>query len=239
MTTKIIAHRGYSHKYPENTLTAFRAALDYGSDAIELDIHMTADGHLVVHHDYYLGNPDNGEGPIYKKDLAYIKSLTIGGTETIPTLKEVFELVGNKMHYELDLKGFTGEFLQKVIELVKRFDLANYVEFTSSTVYNLTKLKQLQPGFQTGTFAAPFPDWMDKELGQMLLINSAKLGGINVLHCPLDMINKQLVEAAHKEGLLVHTADCNTYEALQKALKLGVDQLSTNMLELALEVRGK
>jgi glycerophosphoryl diester phosphodiesterase len=239
MATKIIAHRGYSDKYPENTLTAFKAALDHGSDAIELDVHMTSDGQLVVHHDYYLGNPDNGEGLIFEKDLAHIKGLKIGDNETIPTLEEVFKLVGDKIQYELELKGFTNEFLQKVVDLVKRFDLAGNIEFTSPTVYNLTKLKQLEPSFKTGTFAAPFPGWMDKELGQTLLINGAKLGGINVLHCPLDMIDEQLVASAHDSDLLVHAADCNTEETLQKAFTLGVDQLSTNMLELALEARSK
>lgn len=239
MTTKIIAHRGYSDKYPENTLTAFKAALDCGSDAIELDVHMTADGRLVVHHDYYLGSPDNGDGLIFTRDLAYIKSLRIGEAETIPALEEVFELVGDKMKYELELKGFTDEFLQKVIELVKRFNLVGNIEFTSPTVYNLTKIKELEPNAKTGTFAAPYPGWMDKGLGQTLLINGAKLGNINVLHCPLDMIDEQLIEAAHKENLLVHAADCNTQETLQKALDLGVDQPSTNMLELALEVRGE
>lgn len=239
MATKIIAHRGYSDKYPENTLTAFKAALDRGSNAIELDVHMTADGQLVVHHDYYLGHPDNGEGLIFTKDLAYIKGLKIGETETIPTLEEVFQLVGNKMQYELELKGFTDEFLQKVVEMVKRFNLAGNVEFTSPTVYNLTKLKELEPSTKTGTFASPFPGWMDKGLGQTLLINGAKLGSINVLHCQLDMIDEQLIEAAHKESLLVHAADCNTQETLQTAFGFGVDQLSTNMLELALEVRGK
>lgn len=237
MITKIIAHRGYSDRYPENTLAAFKAALDHGSDAIELDVHMASDGQLVVHHDYYLGNPDNGEGLVFTKDLAYIKGLKIGETETIPTLEEVFELVGGKMQYELELKGFTEDFLQKVVELVKRFDLAGNIEFTSPTVYSLTKLKELEPSFKTGTFAAPFPGWMDKGLGQTLLINGGKLGSINVLHCPLDMIDEQLITSAHNAGLLIHAADCNTEETLQKAFALGVDQLSTNTLELALEAR--
>lgn len=239
MATKIIAHRGYSDKYPENTLTAFKAALEQGSDAIELDAHLTADGQLVVHHDYYLGNPDNGEGLILKKDLTYIKGLKIGDTETIPTLQEVFELVGDKMQYELELKGFTEEFLQKVIDLVKQHNLLQNIEFTSPNTYNLTKLKTLEAGAKTGTFAAPFPGWMDKELGQTLLINNAKLGGISVLHCPLDIIDEQLITSAHTDGLLVHAADCNTEDTLQKAFLLGVDQLSTNMLELALKVRGQ
>jgi len=63
-TIKIIAHRGDTTRFPENTLEAFVAALSGGADGIELDVHMTADGELIVHHDYYLGNPDNGHGII-------------------------------------------------------------------------------------------------------------------------------------------------------------------------------
>lgn len=237
MATKIIAHRGYSDKYPENTLTAFRAALELGSDAIELDVHLTADGQLVVHHDYYLGSPDNGEGLIFKKGLPYIKSLKIGANDVIPRLEEVFELVGDKMQYELELKGFTETFLQKVIDLAKQCNVIQSIEFTSPNSYNLTKIRGLEPGIKTGIFATPFPEWMDAELGQTLLISNAKLGGIKVLHCPLDMLDEKLIKMAHTQDLLVHAADCNTEETLHEAFSLGVDQLSTNMVELALKVR--
>jgi len=237
MAVKIIAHRGYSGKYPENTLMAFEAALDYGADAIELDVHMTRDGHLVVHHDYYLGNPDNGEGLIFERDLTYIKSLRIGNADSIPTLDEVFKLVGNKARYELELKGFSDEFLRKVVEKARHYNLSEHIEFTSPTAYNLTRLIEIDPNVVTGTFAGPFPEWMDKGLGQTLLINGAKLGNIKVLHCPLEMIDASLIERSRANKLLVHAADCNTKDALQKAFSLGVDQLSTNMLELALEVR--
>lgn len=237
MMTKIIAHRGYSAKYPENTLTAFKAALDSKSDGIELDVHFTSDGQLIVHHDYYLGNPDASQSTVFKKDSAYIKSLKVGATEHIPTLQQVFTLIGDKMQYELELKGFTEEFLQKVIALANDFGLTNKIEFTSPITYNLSRLKQLRPSLKTGMFATPFPDWMDKELGQTLLINNAKLGGIKVLHCPLQMIDQDLITLAHAEKLLVHAADCNTPEAFQKAFTLGVDQLSTNRPELAVAFR--
>ncbi|EDK72333.1 glycerophosphoryl diester phosphodiesterase [candidate division TM7 genomosp. GTL1] len=233
---KIIAHRGYHKNHPENTLAAFQEALQKGADAIELDAHETKDGQLVVHHDYYLGNPDNGEELIVQRDAAYIRGLRIDDTEKIPLLNDVFELIGNKMQYELELKGFTDRFLLSVIEIVKRFDLFESIEFTSPTVYILTRLKELEPGFKTGFFATPFPGWMDKELGQTILINNALLGRIGVLHCPLEMIDDELLVSAHKHGLKVHAADCNTEEELRKAFELGVDQLSTDELELAVSI---
>jgi len=237
MQTKLIAHRGYSEKYPENTLTAFRAAKDLKADGIELDVHLTMDGKLVVHHDYYLGSPDNGEGLIFKKDLAYIQGLNIGDDEKIPTLEEVFDLIGDSMHYELELKGFTEDFLQKVIALVTDFGLVNNIEFTSPNSYNLSRIKEMEPTFTTGVFLSPYPAWMDAELGRTLAINNALLGKANVLHCPLEILTENFVAAAHDENLKVHAADCNTEEDLRTAIDQVVDQLSTNKLELALAIR--
>lgn len=237
MKTKLIAHRGDTKDHPENTLSAFRAALENGADAIELDVHLTNDGELIVHHDYYLGNPDNGEGKIYEKDSSYIKSLQIGENEKIPTLEEVFKLIGDKLNYEIELKGFTEEFLIAVITLVKKHNLASVIEFTSPNVYNLTRLKSLESVFKTGTFVNPLPDWMDKRLGQTLAINNALLGAINVLHCPLALIDAEFVQVAHSYGLLVHAADCDTKEDLHAAFDISVDQLSTNELALALSLR--
>ncbi len=237
MQPKLIAHRGNTKNHPENTLSAFQAALESGADAIELDIHMTSDGELIVHHDYYLGSPDNGEGRIFERDLLYIQSLKIGETEKIPTLAEAFEVIGKKLRYEIELKGFSEELLLKTINLVKEYDLTGFIEFTSPHVYMLSSLKALEPSLKTGTFIPPLPGWMDKKLGQILAISNARLGGIDVLHCPLEMIDREFIREAHENHLIVHAADCDTKENLQVAFNMGVDQVSTNEIELALELR--
>lgn len=237
MKTKIIAHRGDTRHNPENTLSAFQAALDNGVDAVELDVHMTSDGELIVHHDYYLGSPDNGEGKICEKELDYIQSLRNSGTEKIPTLEEVFALIGDKLQYEIELKGFGEEFLVKIIALVKKYDLGRIIEFTSPHSYSLSRLKILEPGFKTGMFVIPPPDWMDVQLCRTLAINNALLGNVDVLHCPLSVIDKEFVRAAHDAGLLMHAADCDTDRDLRAAFAMGVDQLSTNELGLALQRR--
>lgn len=126
------------------------------------------------------------------KDLAYVKSLTIGEDEKIPTPQEVFELVGTSMHYELELKGFTVAF-QKVIALVKQYQLVEYIEFTSPHAYTLPKLKELEPKFKAGVFLAPFPGWMDPELGRTFVVNNVLLSKTDVLHRPLGIFNKDLI----------------------------------------------
>jgi glycerophosphoryl diester phosphodiesterase len=237
MSVKLIAHRGYSDLHPENTLSAFKAAQEFGADAIELDVHLTRDGHLVVHHDYYLGNPDNGEGLIFEKDLAYLETLNIKPDEKIPTLEAVFKTIGDSMQYELELKGFTEEFLQKVVDLANKYGLAQSIEFTSPVPYVSSWLKDKYPTFKIGIFLAPYPEWMDDELGRTLAIHTGLLARADVLHCPQSIVDEKLIALAHNNGLKVHAADCNTKAEIEVMTAAGVDQLSTNKLELALAVR--
>ena len=125
----------------------------------------------------------------------------------------------------------------KIIALVKKYDFERVIEFTSPHSYNLSRLKVLEPNLKTGMFVTPPPDWMDTQLCQTLAINNARLGNVDVLHCPLSVIDKEFVRAAHDASLLIHAADCDTDEDIQVALVAGVDQFSTNKLGLALEVR--
>ena len=74
------------------------------------------------------------------------------------------------------------------------------------------------------------------KLGRTLAINNALLGKANVLHCPLGILDDIFITAAHDQNLKVHAADCNTEEDLLIALNIGVDQLSTDTLELVIKV---
>lgn len=105
----IIAHRGASREAPENTLAAFARALALGADGIELDVHKTVDGSVVVHHDPV---PKPGEGsaagtvrPLALSTLAEIRQLRVDGREPIPTLLEVLDFVRGRMTVYCELKG--------------------------------------------------------------------------------------------------------------------------------------
>lgn len=244
MRTKIIAHRGYSKKYPENTLISFRKAKELLTDGIELDVHMTADGELVIHHDYYLKKISPERGLIFEQSFKKIEALDAGSWfnvvfrgERIPTLRQVFDEVGRDMHYEIELKGFTLDFMNKVISVVEKYNLLDNVEFTSPHTPLLFRLKSLCPEAKIGLFVNPFPSWINKELGHILLLNNLKLGMFNVAHCPLSIIDSTLVDLLKNNSILIHAADCNSKEDLKNAYQLGVDQLSTDNLETAIKLR--
>jgi len=201
MKTNIIAHRGYSQKYPENTLISFQKAKGLHADGVELDVHLTADSKLIVYHDYYLGKTGKRKDLIFNQSFEEIKRFDAGNHfnkafkgEKIPTLQQVFDAIGQKMHYEIEMKGFTIEFMNHVISLVKEYNLSDNVEFTSPQVTFLFRLKSLYPEAKIGLFVTPFASWMDKELGYTLLLNNLKLGMFSVAHCPLAMIDSALKE---------------------------------------------
>lgn len=240
MSIKIIAHRGDSEYYPENTMSSFNSAFEKKADAIELDVHFSTDNKLLVHHDYYLGRTNNGLGVIYEKDSSYLKTLDAGSWfssdfkyERIPFLEEIFDEFGNKILYEIEIKGFTADFLKALLLKVREFDLLNNIEFTSGPNYLISTLKAMEPNAKTGIFLAPFPNWMKNELGEKIIIENMHLGNINVAHCPLEILRPEFIHNLHKHNFLVHAANCDTIEDINKTKSLGIDQLSTNKLDLA------
>src|SRR6266699_2476166 len=107
-----VAHRGGSRLAPENTLAAFRNALTLPIDALELDVHMSRDGHAVVIHDNTVDKRTNGHGNILDLDFAYLRSLNAaahfpGGwpePQQIPTLREVLDLARGHVQVYIEIK---------------------------------------------------------------------------------------------------------------------------------------
>ncbi|MDP9352330.1 MAG: hypothetical protein M3P51_12410 [Chloroflexota bacterium] len=241
---KVTARAGFGGAYPENTQLAFRRALEAGADRIELDVHRSTDGRLVVHHYYNLGHTNDGEGLVFERDSAYLRSLDAGSWfspdfrgERIPFLEEVLEAFGDSIEYEVDLKGLSIEFLDAVLNLIRGYGLIDRVEFTSALPFLLARLKEMQPDATIGSFVRPFPEWMSLDLGQAITKGHLLLGRVDVAHCPLGIMTQEYVRDLQASGIRVHASNADTEQELRAAFELGVDQLSTNSLRLALSVR--
>jgi|GEM_PF-112936 len=143
----VIAHRGASGDYPENTLLSFAKAFEAGPVCIELDVRRTRDDSLVVIHDEMVDRTTNGRGRVAEMTFDQISSLSAGypdkfggryGNERIPTLFEVLQLASDKAGVYIDLKN-TPE--APVLEAVKRAGMLDRAVFLS---YNATKLGRLK-----------------------------------------------------------------------------------------------
>lgn len=154
--TIAIAHRGFSGLYPENTMLAFEKALETGCEGIEFDVHLTADGQLVIIHDETLDRTTDGTGFVGQHTLAQLKALDASkgphaahGPQKIPTLREYFELIrGRDILTNIELK--TGIFWyegieEKTLELIDEFGRRDSVLISSFNHYSILKIKELAP----------------------------------------------------------------------------------------------
>ncbi|MFT4036640.1 MAG: glycerophosphodiester phosphodiesterase family protein [Thermomicrobiales bacterium] len=102
--TAVYAHRGDSQAYPENTLLAFQRAIESGAVGVELDLHATSDGVVVCIHDRSLERTTNGTGYVDEHPYAAVRELDAGQGELVPTFAEVLALVGDRLHFDLEVK---------------------------------------------------------------------------------------------------------------------------------------
>ena len=142
---KIYAHRGFSAKYPENTLEAFQAALDLGVYGVELDVHCSADGVPVVIHDEDLERTTNGRGLVSDQTAAQLATLDAGNGQGVPTFEEVVRLANGRLHFDIEIKGKQCE--QAVLDVLARYP--NTLAAISSFDWDvLAKVRNLAPHFE-------------------------------------------------------------------------------------------
>ena len=134
----VIAHRGFSGRYPENTLAAVRAALDLGVDFVEIDVHETRDGEVIVFHDYRLNRICGARGRVRDKTLAEIKRLN----PEVPTLTEVLRSCRGRARVLIEIKGADP---RKVAALIEKCGMEREVIVFSLSIPRLKAFAEAAP----------------------------------------------------------------------------------------------
>lgn len=226
-----IAHRGFSGKYPENTMIAFKKAVEVGCDGIETDVHITKDGVIVICHDEMLYRTTNGEGFI--KDLTYneIKKLDAGikfGEEfkntRIPNIDEFFNYMKNKnLLINIELKNGIIEYenLEKrIIEKVYEYKLKDRVILSSFNHYSMAKVKAIDSSIKTGLlYAANL--YKVHEYAQKVKADA--------VHPYFPTVMKEdIVKEIKNNNLAINTYTVNEKKYMKALVELGVDGVITN-----------
>jgi glycerophosphoryl diester phosphodiesterase len=220
----ITAHRGASVSAPENTMAAFRAAMDAGATYAELDVQRTADGRLIVLHDGDVLRM--GGDPRKVKDLtaAELQAVDVGRKydpkftgEVPPTLEEVIALVRGRMKLNVELKYNVPDpgLVPAVIELLKREDFLDQVVITSLDYAALRQVERLEPRLQTGHIVTAAVGNVLRSEADFLSLNSARA-------------NTSLVRKAHAAGKGVHVWTVNEPEVMLRMIERGVDNIITD-----------
>ncbi len=237
----IFAHRGASAHAPENTIAAFELAIAQQADAVELDVKLSADGHVIVIHDSTVDRTTNGHGKVEDMTLAELKTLDAGSFrgkafagEKIPTLEEVFEAVGKRTFINIELKNHKrhGEDLvQDVCMLVKKHQMQKCVMFSSFFPDALYKAHSYLPSVPRGLLA------LNGILGVWARSFGFNFGKYDALHPNLESTTPEEVVRVHRLKRRVHVYTVNREEDMRRLFKWGVDGIFSDDPQLAVKVR--
>ncbi|MEU9196170.1 glycerophosphodiester phosphodiesterase [Streptomyces hundungensis] len=219
MTFLTIGHRGVMGVEPENTLRSFIRAERAGMDVIELDLHLSKDGALVVMHDAEVDRTTDGTGPIGELTLAELRELDAGQGERVPVFEEVLDAV--KTPIQAEIKDPAAG--RALAEVILRRDLVGRVEVISFHDATLAEIAALVPGLRTGL--------VDDDWGPDLL-DRAQAVGARSLVLGLERITLETVERAHAAGLKVIGWTVNTQDHLRLVRALQLDGATTDHPEI-------
>jgi glycerophosphoryl diester phosphodiesterase len=221
----VTGHRGAAGLEPENTLRSFQRALDLGVDAIELDVHLTKDQHLVVIHDATVDRTTDGSGEVSDLTLHKIQQLDAGLGEHVPTLQEVINLVAKSAILQIELKGLGVE--HKVAQTISNNRLINHVTVTSFRHNMVKTIKALNPQISTGVLFLGLP------VDAPRLAHNAHADAV---HPHVNYLDAQLVENCHSEGLSVRVWNTDNPSQMQEMIALDVDAIGSNRPDILLQL---
>lgn len=219
------AHRGASGHSPENTLAAFKKAVELAADWIELDVYAVAD-ELVVIHDSRLERTTNGKGYVSRRGLAYLRNLDAGGGEKIPFLREVFDVTGRRLRINIELKGRgTASPTCDLIEFYVKKRKWRYDDFLLSSFDH----KQIR---QAKKRCPEIPIAPNLNSNRLCYTRWEGLMKPYSIHCDLAHATPALIDRIHRHNCRAFVFTVNRAEEIQRLAAMGVDGVFTNYPEL-------
>ena len=226
---KIFAHRGASADAPENTLMAFSEAISQGADGIELDIFQHGQELLVIH-DSWLARTTNGSGNIQDHSLAQLQQLDAGAGQTIPTLKQVLELIDGRCELNIEIKGLSSlDCLVRHVDMAQRdhhFDL-NQLLVSSFDHHRLKEIKTAYPHIRVGALTANKP---------LTYARFAQELDAYSVHADVTFLDLEFVQDAKRRNLKVFAYTVDYAADIKRLQQWGLDGIFTNRPEYALHI---
>jgi glycerophosphoryl diester phosphodiesterase len=228
-----IAHRGASALAPENTIAAFERAVELGADVIELDLHMSQDGELVVIHDDTLDRTTDGSGPVHQRSLGELMRLDAGrwfgegfAGQRIPRLAEVLDRFAGRVPLALEIKAgstFFPGIEEKVVSALRERAAIDQTAVASFDHYALRRLKEIEPTIRTAALLVGRP------VSLSAIAGPAKADGLAL---EASFVTKTEVEVCRAAGLQIVVWVVNDPAQMRHFIRLGVDGIITDRPDL-------
>lgn len=230
---KVTAHRGYSAAYPENTIPAFKGAIQVGADWAELDVQQTADGEVIVMHDSNLKRTTGLDKEVWQVTWDEIKDLDNGSwfdkkyqTVRIPTLEEVLKVCRGKIHLNIEIKpsGHDKDLEEQVAKLLKKYHMRDTCVVSSLKYDSLRKIKEADDSIETAYITSvSYGNFTDLEYADGYSVEST-------------LLSKSFVNKAQKAGKQIYVWTVNSEERLEKVVGMGIDNVITDDPVMAKEL---
>ncbi|RKN74167.1 glycerophosphodiester phosphodiesterase [Paenibacillus ginsengarvi] len=224
----VIAHRGAAGEAPENTLAAFALGLEQGCTGIELDVHLSKDGEVIVCHDTTIDRTSDGKGAISDMTVAELKKADAGRWfherfegERLPLLEEVFDLVPPEVQINVEVKAGIGDIVPALVKLMERKNRLAGVFVSSFDFDILEQVKELEPEARVGLL---YNIRMKHHYRMAQLLDNP----VYSLHPHWSRLNEQNVRAATERGLRVYPWTVNKEADMRKMIACGVSGIITD-----------
>jgi len=217
-----IGHRGAKGYEPENTLASFQKALDLQVDGIELDVHLSANGEIIVIHDETIDRTTNGKGFLNALSLRELKAFRINGKYEIPTLAEVFDLVNQDCFINVELKSY--EATEKVVSLIEKYVTKKGWKYDRFLVSSFDWNALQQVAFLNDKIPIGVLTETDLELA----LAFAKFIQAQSIHPHFHLLTKENTAQMQEKGLQVFPWTINELEDIQKIKTFNINGIITD-----------
>ncbi len=228
-----VGHRGAKGHAPENTLASFERGVALGVDAVETDVHLSADGEVVIIHDHTVDRTTNGKGFVKDLTVAQLQALDAGSWydprfagERILTLRELLDWARDRVPVAIEIKNgpiYYPGIAAKTLALLREYGMLGQAILISFDHFVLRECKMLEPEVATGILYA----------GRLVdPVAAAQAAGADALHPAWAFVTPDLIEMAHAAGLAVSPWCPNDRPTLQWLEARGVDSIGTDYPDL-------
>ena len=231
----VIAHRGVSGSYPENTLSAFQAAIDIRAEMVELDISTSKDGIPVTVHDRTVDRTTDFEGDVQSFSLEELKRMEVGAWfseefrgEEFPTLKNSLELMKDKIAVNIEIKTEAvsdeteGGVVDKALQVVKDLDMTSSVIFSSFDYRVMEQLNVLDPKMAK---ALLYEASQSAELLPSELVQKYK---VDIFNCSYKQLSEEWINDLQKHKIPYFVYTVNEPELMRELIEKGVSGIFTD-----------
>ena len=210
----VIAHRGASAAETENSLAAFRAAMNLGADAVELDAHATADGSVVVHHDATVGDIHIPTSPLER-----VRQHRLPNGEHVPTLSEVLNLLDEGVMVFVEVKTLDADYQARFLEVLASGPAPGNYHVHSFDHRIVHRLLKAHDGLVGGVLSTSYP------LNPLIQLEQS---GATELWQSQELMDDELVAAVHAFGAKIIPWTVNDPARMEEFIDMGVDGICTN-----------